>query len=131
MIAVALARTVRCNKTRACGEHRGALQRANTTHSATRGAEGVQKWRALAIYPPKPTVGCSVSACFAVRYNGAGEHDDLVIAVDGYSMNSHPSPRLRPLQLLHRPQHPLPHRAAVRVALIEQSPCDVGTQKER
>ena len=57
---------------------------------------------------------------------GAGEHDDLVIAVDGYSMNSHPRPRLRPLQLPRRSQYLLPHRVAVQVTLIEQSPCDVG-----
>ena len=57
------------------------LERANTTHRATRRAEGVQKWRKPAVYPPKATVARSVSACFAVRHNGAGEHDDLVIAV--------------------------------------------------
>ncbi len=75
------ARTLRRNKTRVCGEHRGAFQRSNTTHCATRRAEGVQKWQKTAIYPPKATVARSVSACFAVRHNGAGEHDDLVIAV--------------------------------------------------
>ena len=32
-------------------------------------------------------------------------------------MHSHPGPHL--LQLLHRPQYPLSHRAAVQVALIE------------
>ncbi len=47
------------------------LERANTTHRATRRAEGVQKWREPAIYPPAPTDDCSVSACFAVRHNGA------------------------------------------------------------
>ncbi len=47
------------------------IKRANTTHRATRRAKGVQKWRKSAVYPPKTTVGRSVSACFAVRHNGA------------------------------------------------------------
>ncbi len=34
-------------------------------------------------------------------------------------MNPHPRPRINPLQLLHRPQYPLPNREAVQVALIE------------
>ncbi len=57
------------------------IERANTTHRATHWTKGVQKWRKPAIYPPKPTVEKSVSACFAVRQNGAGEHNDPVIAV--------------------------------------------------
>ncbi len=81
VIAVALARTVRCNKTRVCGEHRGAFQRSNTTHCATRWAESVQKRLNPAIFPLIFTDAASVSACFAVRQNGAGERDDLVIAV--------------------------------------------------
>ncbi len=51
------------------------IERSNTTHGATRWAEGVQRWRKSAVYPPKPTVAVSVSACFAVRQIGAGEHD--------------------------------------------------------
>ncbi len=47
------------------------IERAITTHLATRWAKGVQKLREPAIYPPKPTVDWSVFACFAVRYNGA------------------------------------------------------------
>ena len=78
VIAVALAccwaRTVRCNKTRVCGEHRGAFQRSNATHRAAHWAEGIQKRQNSAIYPPKPTVEDSVSACVAVRQIGAGEH---------------------------------------------------------
>ncbi len=54
------------------------IERANTTHLATRRTKGVQKWLEPAIYPPKPTVELSVSARFAVRQNGAGEHDDLL-----------------------------------------------------
>ncbi len=53
---------------------RGALRgfsTANATHHATLWAEGVQKRRKSAIYPPKPTVVGSVSACFAVRHNGS------------------------------------------------------------
>ncbi len=57
------------------------IERANTTHRATRWAKGVQKWQKTAAYLPKPTVAVSVPACFAVRQNGAGEHDDLVTAV--------------------------------------------------
>ncbi len=57
------------------------IEQAITTRRATHWAEGVQKWRKTAIYPPKPTVARSVSACFAVRQIGAGEHDGLVIAV--------------------------------------------------
>ncbi len=34
-------------------------------------------------------------------------------------------------KLPNRPQYPLPHRAAIQVALIEQPPCDVGAQKKR
>ena len=34
-------------------------------------------------------------------------------------MNGHPRSRLHPLQLLHRPEYPLPHRKPVQVALIE------------
>ena len=64
------ARTLRRNKMRACRKHRGAFRRSNATHRATHWAEGVQKWRELAIYPTKATVGRSVSECFAVRYNG-------------------------------------------------------------
>ncbi len=56
------------------------LERANATHIATRWDRGVQQWREPAIYPPIPTVVYSVSACFAVRHNGAGEHGGLVIA---------------------------------------------------
>ncbi len=44
------------------------------------GSRIVQKWLEPTIDPPKPTVELSVSACFAVRQNGAGAHDDLVIA---------------------------------------------------
>ncbi len=32
----------------------------------------------------------------------------------------HPCPRLYPLQLFHRPQYPLPHRAAVQVASFKR-----------
>ena len=56
------------------------IERSNTTHGATRWAKGVRKWWNPAVYLPKPTVGSSVSACFAVRQIGVGEHDDLVIA---------------------------------------------------
>ncbi len=34
-------------------------------------------------------------------------------------MHSCPRPRLRPLQLPHRPQHPPPHRAAVQAASLK------------
>ena len=78
---VALATTLRCNNTRAYQRGPRGIERANTTRRATRWAKGVQKWRKPAINSPKPTVACSVSACFAVRHNGAGEHDGLVIAV--------------------------------------------------
>ncbi len=63
--------TVRRNNTRACGEQRGAFQRSNATHCATRWAKGVQKWREPAIYPPKPTVEVSVFGIIAVRHNDA------------------------------------------------------------
>ena len=46
-------------------------------------------------------------------------------------MHPRPRPKLHPLQLLHRPQHSSPHRIPVQVALIEQSPSDVGAQKKR
>jgi len=72
------ARTLRRNKMRACRKHRGAFRRSNATHRATHWAEGVRKWPESAVYSPEPTVAISVSACFAVRYNGAGEHDGLV-----------------------------------------------------
>ncbi len=78
MIVAVLARTVRCNKTRARGERGGGVEQAITTHLATQWAKGVQKWRKPAIYPPKPTVAWSVSACFAVQRKGAGEHDGLL-----------------------------------------------------
>ncbi len=61
---------------------RGALRgfsTANATRRATRWAEGVQKWRIDGGFSPKPTVVLSVFASFAVRHNGASEHDDLVI----------------------------------------------------
>ncbi len=47
------------------------------TRHVTRLTIGVQKRRKAAVYLLKPTVVKSVSACFAVRHNGAGEHDDL------------------------------------------------------
>ncbi len=75
------ARTLRRNKMRACRKHRGVFRRSNATHRATQWVIGVLKWWKSAIYPPKPTVEESVSACFAVRQNGAGEHNDPVIAV--------------------------------------------------
>ncbi len=57
------------------------IEWSNTTHRATHRAEGVQKWREPAVFPPKATVDYSVSACFAVRHIGASVHDGLVIAV--------------------------------------------------
>jgi hypothetical protein len=68
---IALTRTVQRNKTQACGEHRGVIERSNTTHNATRWAKGVQKWRKTATYLPKSTVTPSVLACFAVQHIGA------------------------------------------------------------
>ena len=57
------------------------IEWSNTTHRATHRAEGVQKWREPAVFPPKATVNYSVSTFFAARQNGAGEHDGLVVAV--------------------------------------------------
>ncbi len=110
---VGLARTVRRNKTRAVRRATGGVKGTNTTHCATRWAEGAQKWRKSTIYPPKPTVDWSVSACFAVRQNGAGEPDDLVMAaaLAGESLKSQPDPDFTPEQRgdlyarCHRP-HP-------------------------
>ena len=84
---IALATTLRRNNSRRTGERRGAFQRSNTTRRATRWAKGVQKWREPAVYSQKPTVGSSVSACFAVRYRGANlrrvlDKGDL----DGYAV---------------------------------------------
>ncbi len=78
---VGLARAVRRNKTKAVRRAAGGVEGANTTHDATHRVEGAQKRLEPAIYPSEPTAVCSVSACFAVRHNSAGEHDGLVIAV--------------------------------------------------
>jgi len=59
----------------------GAIIRPNATHNATHQVEGVKKWRKSATYRQKSTDVGSVSAGCAVRHNGAGEHDGLVIAV--------------------------------------------------
>ncbi len=41
-----------------------------------------------------------------------------LVPADGYSVNRLTRLRLRALQLLDRPQNPLPHRAAVQVASL-------------
>ncbi len=43
----------------------------------------------------------------------------LKVAADGYSVNRLTRLRHRPLQLLHRPQYPLPHRKPVQVARLK------------
>ncbi len=40
-------------------------------------------------------------------------------AADGYSVNRLTRLRHRPMQLLHRPQYPPPHRSAVQVARLK------------
>ncbi len=77
---VGLARTVRCSKTRACGEHRGALNGRTLPTALPAGPKAFRSGGNPTFTRRKLLFTDQFPHVLRCGKNGAGEHDDLVIA---------------------------------------------------